>query len=333
MISTRDDMMAGLAGQLTRAARSSAPRAETPKAVDYPFDRPNRFTTARLARLDEFAARAAEALAQLARQMLQTPVTFTPARWVQHYAGPLRQSQRPSLRHVAAISIEGGPNVGLIGLSAPTASRWLARLLGGFESAEPGQDDPRQLSDLERDLLLDIAAGLVEAVRKAAAEFGGQALVATRQLGSWPEALPAGDAGEYCLLEFDVEPGGKEQLAILLNCQTAAILAGEAPAATNAKPTKGAKSTMLGHVEQMPVEARAMLSTSLTVREVMALAPGDVVVLDQRIDEPIELEVNGRAAFRGHLARQQGQFALQCAELCTEKAEVGRHKAEGRRQK
>jgi flagellar motor switch/type III secretory pathway protein FliN len=145
-------------------------------------------------------------------------------------------------------------------------------------------------------------------------------------LDSWPEALAPEDAAEYCMIEFDAEPGGKGVLAILLNCQAAAILAGEAQAATPGKQPKGAKPPMLAHVEQMPVEARAMLSASLTVREVMALAPGDVVVLDQRIDEPVELEVDGRAAFRGHLARQQGQFALQFAELCTEKKVVGSRK-------
>ena len=323
MISPRDDMTAGLVGQLTRAARSSTPRAEPPKAADYPFDRPNRFTGAQLARLDEFAARAAEAVGQLARQMLQTPVTFKPGRWQQHYARPLRQGRRTSLRHVAAISIDGDLNVGLIGLSAATASQWLARLLGGCESAEPGQDDARQLSDLERDLLLDIAAALVDALRKTATAFGGQTFQAARQLGSWPEALPAEDNAEYCLLEFDAEPGQAGGLAVLLTGPTAAILAGEA---APAKPPKGAKPPMLGHVEQMPVEATAMLSTSLTVREVMALAPGDVVVLDQRIDEPIDLEVNGRAAFRGRLARQQGQFALQCAEFCMQEKIVGSNK-------
>ena len=316
-------MMAGLVGQLMKAARNSTPRAETQKAVDYPFDRPNRFTREQLARLDEFAARAAEAVGQLARQMLQTPLTFTPARWQQHYAGPLRQSNRRGLRHVAAITVDGRSNVGLIGLSAATASQWLARLLGGCESAEAGQDDARQLSDLERDLLLDIAAGLVEAVRKAAGAFGGQAFQAARKLETWPEALPAEDAAEYCLLELAAEPGEQGGLAILLSAQTAAILAGEAGAAPAGKPAKGAKPPMLGHVEQMPVEVRAMLSASLTVREVMALAPGDVVVLDQRTDEPIELEVKGRAVFRGHLARQQGQFALQCAEFCTEKKVTG----------
>ena len=323
MISPRDDMMAGLVGQLMKAARASAPRPEGPKAADYPFDRPNRFTRAQLVRLDEFAASAADALGRQAGQMLQTPVTFTPARWEQHYARPLRQTQRQSLRHVAGISIEGTAGVGLIGLSAPTACQWLARLLGGCRSAEAGEDDARQLSDLERDLLLDIAAGLVEALRKAAGAFGGPAFQAARQLGSWPEALAPEDAEEYCLLELDAAPGGQGALAVLLDAQTAAVLAGEARRAPAPKAAKGARPPMMGHVEQVPVEARAMLSASLTVRDVMALAPGDVVVLDQRINDPIELEVNGRAVLRGHLARRQGQFALQFAELCQKKKVVG----------
>ncbi len=327
MISPRDDIMTGLVGQLMKAARSSTLPAKTQKAADYPFDRPNRFTRAQLARLDEFAARAAEAVAQTARQMLQTPVTFQPARWRQHYARSLRQQQqRQSLRHVAGISIEDGPNVGLIGLSAATASRWLARLLGGCQSAEDGQDDSRPLSDLERDLLLDIAAGLVEALRKASGAFGGQAFQATRKLGSWPEALEAHDAAEYCLLELAGEPGEQGDLAILLSAQTLAILAGEARPAPAGKPAKGAKPPMMSHVEQMPITARAMLSTSLTVREVMALAVGDVVVLDQQADEPIQLEVDGRPVLRGNLARQQGQFALQCTEFCREKKVLGSSK-------
>jgi len=66
-----------------------------------------------------------------------------------------------------------------------------------------------------------------------------------------------------------------------------------------------------------------MLSASLSVREVMALAPGDVVVLNQPIDEPLDLEVDGKLVLRGYPARQDGQFALQFAEFCSEKKVAG----------
>jgi len=306
-------MTSGLVEQLFKAARSRPVRASQSEAADFPFDRPNRFTRGQLARLDEFAGQIADCAGQKARQMLQTLVNFLPAAWEQHYAGSLRQASGENFRHVVPISVEAGDAVvGMIGLSAATATQWLAKLLGGCGPAEGDEDDARELSDLERDLLMDIAAGFVEALRTAAGNFGGSAFQAARKLGAWPEELDAEDSAEYCLLELAAEQSRQGGLAILLTRQTAALLAGEpAPRASRA----AANTAMRGHVEQMPVEARAMLSASLSVREVMALAPGDVVVLSQRIDEPVDLEVDGQLVFRGHPARQAGQLALQFAEL------------------
>jgi len=313
MISPRQDMTRGLVDQLTKAARSRPARASQSEAADYPFDRPNRFTRGQLARLNEFAGQVADCAGQKARQMLQAPVDFLPAALEQHYAGELRQAASKNFRYVAAISVGGSGAVGMIGLSAATAAQWLARLLGGCGPAEAGDDEVRELSDLERDLLLDITAGFVEALRTAAGSFGGAAFQAARKLGAWPEALEAEDDAEYCLLKLAAEESGQGGLAILLTAQTAALLAGEpAPRASSA----AAGAAMRSHVEQMPVEARAMLSASLSVRDVMALSPGDVVVLNQRIDEAVDLEVDGKLVLRGHPARQAGQFALQFAELC-----------------
>lgn len=321
MISPRQDMTRGLVEQLTKAARSRPARASESEAVDFPFDRPNRFTRGQLARLGEFAGQIADCAGQKARQMLQMPVDFLPAEWEQHYAGELRQTSGENLRYVVPISVEGGDVVGMIGLSAATATQWLAKLLGGCGPNQADEDgEARELSALERDLLLDIAAGFVEAMRTAAGSFGRTAFQVTRELGVWPEAFGAEDAAEYCLLELAAEQSGQGNLAILLTGPTAALLAGEsAPKASRA----AASAAMQGHVEQMPVEASAMLSATLSVREVMALAPGDVVVLNQPIDEPLDLEVDGKLVLRGHPARQDGQFALQFAEFCSEKKVVG----------
>ncbi len=321
MISPGQDMTRGLVEQLIKAARSRPARAEQSEAMDFPFDRPHRCTRGPRARLDEFAGQIADCAGQKARQMLQTPVDFLPAAWEQHYGGALRQTSGENLCHVVAISVEGGDDVvGMIGLSAATATQWLAKLLGGCGPVEADDDEARELSDLERDLLLDIAAGFVEALRTAAGNFGGTAFQAARKLGAWPDALGAEDAAEYCLLKLAPEQSGQGGLAILLTGPTAALLAGEpAPRASRAT----GRAAMRAHVDQMPVEARAMLSASLSVREVMALAPGDVVVLNQPIDEPIDLEVDGRLVLRGHPARQAGQFAIQFAEFCSEKKVVG----------
>ncbi len=317
MISSPRDITKDLVERLTSAARSRPVRTPQAEAVDYPFDKPNRFTRGQLERLDEFAGQIAHCAGLKAQQMLQTSVDFLPASWEQHYAGELRQASAENFRYVVPISVEAGDAVvGMIGLSDATAAQWLAKLLGGCgpsEADDDGDGEARELSALERDLLLDIAAGFVEALRTAAGSFGGAAFQATRKLETFAEVLDPQDAAEYCLLELAAKEPGQGDLAILLTGPTAALLAGEpAPRANRAE----ASAALRGHVDQMPVEAQAMLSATLSVREVMALAPGDVVVLNQSIDEPLDLDVDGKLVLRGHPARQDGQFALQFAEFC-----------------
>lgn len=317
MISSRQDMTKEFVEQLTSAARNRPARAPQAEAVDYPFDKPNRFTRGQLARLDEFAGQIAQCAGMKARQMLQMTVDFLPASLEQHYAGGLRQvSGGENFRYVVPISVEAGDGiVGMIGLSEATAAQWLAKLLGGCGPCEADDGgEARELSALERDLLLDIAAGFVEALRTASGSFGGAAFQATRKLGAFAEVLDPQDAAEYCLLELAAKETGQGNLAILLTGPTAALLAGEPAARANRAV---AVAAMRGHIDHMPVTAQAMLSASLSVREVMALGAGDVVVLNQPIDEPLDLEVDGKLVLRGYPARQDGQFAVQFAEFCS----------------
>ena len=62
---------------------------------------------------------------------------------------------------------------------------------------------------------------------------------------------------------------------------------------------------------RLPVAAELRLgSARATMREVMALQAGDVMILQTRIDEPVELTVQGRLVMRGHLATCEGKYAV-----------------------
>ena len=295
------------------------PRPEDAEAQDYSFDRPSRFTRIQLDRLALFAGGAAEAVARKLGQLLQTPVTLTPGQWQQVFAGPLKLSPPATLRHVLVIADAQGQAVGWVGISDVCAMKWLTRLLGGceVEPAEPAEDDEvRELSDLERDLLTDLAGGIVEALAEPAGRFGCAGLKAGSKLSPWPDACGADDAEETCLLELGADDDAPAGVAIVLTSRAAALLAGEIPAAlaeTNSSPA------MLPHVERTAVEACAMLSTSLAMRDVIALAAGDVLVLDQRIDEAVDVDVDGQTVMRAYPARQGGQMALQFAEFLPKK--------------
>lgn len=319
MISPRDDMPADLIQKLLSAAHRRGPKPASDDATDYPFDRPNRFTRVQLERLDRFAARAAESAAARVGQALQAPASLVAGRWQQCFAGHLRQALPASLAQVAVIVGQDGKPAGWIGISNACASRWLACLLGGFQSPEPAdpqadpeaEGEPRELSDLERDLLVDVAAGVIEALQEPVASFGAGSLGKAGGLSTFGSACEADGVEEMCLLEFSAEAEGPACVALLIPAATAAALAGETASAA----VEAGVPPMMAHVERTPIEARAMLSGSAPMRDIIALTPGDVLVLDQRVDDAVDVEVDGRVVMRCHPVRSGGNVALRFAEL------------------
>lgn len=58
-------------------------------------------------------------------------------------------------------------------------------------------------------------------------------------------------------------------------------------------------------------------SREMSLREVLDLAPGDVVELDRHISEPVDLVVGDRIVARGEVVVSNGNFALRITEVAT----------------
>ena len=77
---------------------------------------------------------------------------------------------------------------------------------------------------------------------------------------------------------------------------------------------------MLGHTHRVPVPITARLaSTVLTLEEIMGLHAGDILLLNKKATEPLELIIEGQATFRGRPAKSDGMHAVVIAELCKTK--------------
>lgn len=64
------------------------------------------------------------------------------------------------------------------------------------------------------------------------------------------------------------------------------------------------------------VSVTAELGTAvLTIQEITQLAVGDVIVLEKRVDENLEMKVEGRPKFRGHPGLHRGKPAFQITSL------------------
>lgn len=66
----------------------------------------------------------------------------------------------------------------------------------------------------------------------------------------------------------------------------------------------------------MEVDAALQFGAAeMSLREVMALGPGDVVELDRHVAAPVDLIVSDRVVARGEVVVVQGNFALRITEV------------------
>jgi flagellar motor switch protein FliM len=109
-------------------------------------------------------------------------------------------------------------------------------------------------------------------------------------------------------------PFGEQEVLLLLSEKTLDAVEETVEASQGAK--QGARAMLENLVREMPVEVVVRLgNTSLRVSELTKLRAGDVLVLDQRISEPLQADVNGELRYRGWPGRSSSRQAFQIATL------------------
>lgn len=165
---------------------------------------------------------------------------------------------------------------------------------------------------------LDLAAAVQPALDAAAASLGHRAEVA-RQL-SPAEVVP--DLGEPFTV---VGLHGAGQAVAALVVPTALLAAATAPVAAPSDPSSLADVPRRGiellHGVDMEVTVE-LGRTRMTVRDLLALAPGAVLELDRAAGSPADLLVNGRLIARGEVVVIDEDFGLRVTEIIDEKAAV-----------
>jgi len=192
-----------------------------------------------------------------------------------------------------------------------TARRWAQLLLGdsdGDEDAAPG------LSALEESLLCDLARGYVDALAAVHPVFELQS-EASLASGALPEAWDPNDA--YIRLACAVNAADAEQRSqavLMLPCASFAAVVGQAERGEEAAETDYS-SLIMASMHGLPVSMTVRLSSIvLTLEELMSLRANDVLVLDQRIDQGVDVVLNEAVVFQAVPGKQQGKKAVQITE-------------------
>ena len=87
----------------------------------------------------------------------------------------------------------------------------------------------------------------------------------------------------------------------------------------NAGAATGERSDSLEAVFDVPVKVQAVLGRSrMEIGELMRLRPGDVVELDRRVGEPVDIYVNNRLIARGEVVLIDNALGVTLTEIVRE---------------
>jgi flagellar motor switch protein FliN/FliY len=163
---------------------------------------------------------------------------------------------------------------------------------------------------------LDLASALQPALDAGAAELGAVA-AAGRTLGPAELAVEAAD----CDVVVPLSPVPGSGAVLLLRAPRgaagpAAPSLRQAGAGAPGPAPSGAHSRGVELLHGVAMDVTVELGrTRLAVRDLLALAPGDVLELDRAAGSPADLLVNGRLIARGEVVVVDENFALRVTEI------------------
>jgi len=305
--------------RLMEAARSAPPSPalltgpQADQARPFEWTSPHRFDQPMIQQLqaagEKLAARRSADLQPLLRFDLQLKLVQV----CEHYAWHLGAVLAPAGGYALPLTLADGQACGLVVLSDQKALALVEKLLGS--TAAPTAS--RKLSPLESALLSDVLAALGRSSEAGCREAGLNVKVAAKAVPA-AEALPREGCDEYCRLALASSGDAGESVNVVFLSQLLANsedssqpAGGDAGKAGPVSPER-ARQIMLDHVAAMPVRSQAILGTAFACfGEVLALQPGDVLVLDGRLQDPMELRVGRQVILHGRMVVAGGQYALQ----------------------
>lgn len=313
MTSSSTQLERSVIEQLLRSTAEGGPSdRETVEAVEYDWRVPYRFVPAELKKLGEFAERVAQQISQGLGGLLRMELQLEAAPLKQSYAVELPKLLSEAKDYCIPLVVESGRPCGLILLPMATALSWVGRLLG---TSGEDVDADRQLSAIERGLLSDIVAAVANAISAASQQADGPGFRHLEVLPQGKPDLPGEDFSEYC--ELSVRPSGSPDDRLVSVVILSDILAGICQDQTAKKAERRAddvRKDILAHLQNATVVATARLGRSdVSMRDILSLEPGDVLLMQGRVDEPIDLVVAGAILLSGFPAKSSGKYAVKIA--------------------
>ena len=226
--------------------------------------------------------------------------------------GPRAASETfPQFLVCAGVQNQTGTRLGVLGLNATLTFAVLERAFGAplvKADAESGWLAGREsLTEIERRTIAPWIDELMKAIAVAVAQGSTAPMKLVSVVDQSARELPQ-DVETMVLWRAGVDYGvDRGELALLLFPVATEVLAGKVAANRPVRPE------WLGqHIERMDVAVSAELgSVNLSVAELVALRPGDVLKLDHRQSDLVPVRVGGCVRFVGRPSQRNGAYAIE----------------------
>ncbi len=301
------------------AAIGSRPAADTTtiEAADYDWHQPRRFNREQLTRLDDFAKKVSKMVVKKFSTLCRGDFDVKVDSVTQHFADKILDQALNSEQndYYLAFGTTQDQPCGVIGIPPQAAFVLVTQLLGDTDSEKDSKTD---LSQLEESLLFDIACAIVEALSDA---HTGWAFQPAKNIVRGLLSLELQGTEEFCRIALNIrktDSDGAEAYALIFSSSLERIV-GKSGQQAGQFPAEKISKAILGHLQKMAVCVTARLSsTVLNFEELMSLQAGDILLLNKRVDEPVELMVNDKAFFLGRPAKSAGNYAVVVTETVSQ---------------
>jgi flagellar motor switch protein FliM len=305
---------------------ATAPRAAEPPAVDassvvpYNFRRPDRVTKEQIHSLqflhDRFARNVSTSLSAYLRTMTEVSVVsveqFSYSEFLSLLAGPTA---------FYALAIPPFQELGALEITPPIAFAMVDRMLGGGgRTTAPN----RALTDIEQNVVDSVVKLLLEALTETWRPIVDLAF-GIRGRETRPQMLQVAAPNETVLMiVFDIKIG--ETRGFVNLCLPATIVEStdghfaQAWHRQKREPTAVERGWVQQNLAKVSVDLSALIEARVATRDLLAMAPGDVVSLGVPVHKPIELRVGTTPKFRGRLGVDEGRIAVRIEQQCTSAA-------------
>lgn len=281
------------------------------QATDYSWHEPHHFTSEQLKKLSQFADKIAEMIDQHLMGLYRGEIKVKIDSSKQHFASDIVTrllDSKPKDYCLAFGDGQKGPT-GFVIVPGESVFGWVSQLLGDTQEE---QDKNRALSQLEESLLADVAGAIINAVCDSFKSSGGSPLQKTGDMhrGECPVVLSPTE--ELWEMGFAVEVSGKtaQCCVVMLSSRLKAIV-GITPVRGGEITPQEARERIINNLNRISVGVEARLGSAYAVmQEIVDLQPGDILLLDKRVDEPIEVLVEGKSLFCGRPAKSSEKYAV-----------------------